>query len=83
MIFRILYNQLTDRSPPYVDNEYWQVHNPEDDPAPQSELDWWGKFTDSITQSKLCNDPLYIDVACAVILELEREYKRLRRLNHD
>lgn len=81
-IFRELYNFLTQHYPPYVDANYWKDHVPGEDKAPQSEQDWWAETT-SAKASEYSGDPMYADIWCAIILELERRYNSMREIAHE
>ena len=68
------------KSPPFIDHEYWKAHAPGVDKTPQSEQDFWANAVseaDAICK-KFSNHRFVLDLMSSVFAEIERTYKAER-----
>lgn len=79
-LYRIAYDFQQRHNPPTVDREYWKGKTPGLDDTPEAELRYWEETAEDAgrTSAAAGNDPFVIDLICAIVSDLEREYKRLR-----
>ena len=76
-LYRIACNFHEAHNPPTVNRDYWKTHTPGLDDTPEDEIAYWERMAKDIGETSAAggSDPFLTGLLCAIMEELEKEYK--------